>query len=383
MEEPFQSGGARRISKRSWWPLGLAQLGLMLLAFYRGIHVPNPWTLNYYQVSWADGFFRRGLLGTLLFPLGCARFDPRLIHGLQGLVLVSTLVTLLWLGRRGAAALLLCLFFVSDAGTFLFNEVGYLDPLMLLLGLACGALLMRGRSGTVALLLALAILAHEMAVFTVLPAVLVFRLRVAPLRRPSLVRLLLPSALAVAALFAASGPVSNATLQRFSERASACGHPLARPDFEKDYQQTFRQSLWVHYRAEELEFLVLPFALALGWWILAGRALGKAGRVEQWATLAACLSPFLLGLLAWDCGRWYFLAVLQVLLLMGTLPPGDTKEPGRLPLATRLLRVAPLVVVVGLTPIPRFDGSWPRGLDRGDVRAFGTALAGRLDGFTK
>jgi len=372
---------AGRSSGPSWWPLGLAQLGLMLLAFYRGIHVPNPWTLNYYQVSWADGFFRRGLLGTLLLPLGCARFDPGLIHGLQAVVLLSTMSALLWLGRRGMAALFLCLFLVSDAGTFLFNEVGYLDPLMLLLGLACGALLIRGRSGSVALLLALAILVHEMAVFTVLPAVLVFRLRMAPGSRPSLGRLILPSALAVGALFALSGPVSDATLQRFSERASACGHPLARPDFEKDYQQSFRRSLRVHYRAEELEFLVLPFALALGWWILAGQALGRAQRAEQWATLAACLSPFLLGLLAWDCGRWYFLAVLQVLLLLGTLPPGDRNEPGRLAPATRWLRVAPLLAVVGLTPIPRFDGSGARGLDRSEVRAFGADLAGRWDGF--
>jgi len=377
MADPFQSGGAGRVFKRPWWPAGLAQLGLMLLAFYRGIHVPNAWTLNYYQVSWADGFFRRGLLGTLLLPLGCARFDPGLIHGLQGLVLASTLLALLWLGRRGMAALFLCLFLVSDAGTFLFNEVGYLDPLMLLLGLACGALLMRGRSVAAALLLALSVLVHEMAVFTVLPAVLVFRLRMAPGTRPSLARLLLPPALAVAALFAASGPVSDATLRRFSERAAACGQPLARPDFEQDYQQGFRQSLRVHYKPEELEFLVLPFVLALAWWILAGQALGRARRAEQWATLAACLSPFLLGLLAWDCGRWYFLAVLQVILLLGTLPPGDTKEPGRLPLATRWLRITPLLVAVGLTPIPRFDGSGARGLDLRDIRGFVADFVGR------
>jgi hypothetical protein len=349
----------------------------MLLAFYRGIHVPNPWTLNYYQVSWADGFFRRGLLGTLLLPLGCARFDPQVVHCIQYAVLAAALFALLWLGRRGMAAFFLCLFLVSDAGTFLFNEVGYLDPLMLLLGLACGVLISRGRSGAAALLLALSVLVHEMAVFTVLPAALVFWLRMAPERRPVLWRLLLPSALAVAALFAAAGPVSDATLGRFSGQASACGHPLPRPDFEKDYQQGFRQSLWVHYRTEELALLVLPFVLALGWWILAGQALGTAPRAEQWASLAACLSPFLLGLLAWDCGRWYFLAVLQVILILGTLPPGDTKEPGRLPRATRWLRVAPLVVLIGLTPIPRFDGSGARGLDLRDMKSFVVDFVGR------
>jgi hypothetical protein len=352
-------------------------VALLLLAFYRGIRVPNAWTLNYYQASWADGFFRRGLLGTLLLPLGCARFDPALVHAIQWTVLAVVVALLVWLGRRGAAAFFVCLFLVSDAGTFLFNEVGYLDPLMLVLGLACGAFIVRGRTGTAALLLALTVLVHEMAVFTVLPAALVFRLRMAPGTRPSLVRLLTPLALALAALFVCSKPVSQATLTRFSERASACGWPLARPDFEQDYLGTFGQAFRVHYRAEELGFLVLPFAFALAWWILAGQALGTARRPEQWATLAASLSPFLLGLLGWDCGRWYFLAVLQVLLLLGTAKPTDAKGQGRLPFASRLLRAAPLIAVVGLTPIPRFDDSSARGLSAPDFAGFRAVFVAR------
>jgi hypothetical protein len=278
------------------------------------------------------------------------------------------------------AALFLCLFLASDAGTFLFNEVGYPDPWMLLLSVACAGLFARGRFKAAALLLALSVLVHEMAVFTVLPVVLVLWLRMPKERRPSLGRLLAPLALALAALFVGSAPVSDAVLRRFADRASACGWPLARPDFEPYYRQSFIQAFKIHYTAGELVFMVLPFALALAWWILAGQALGRARRTEQWASLAACLCPFLLGLMAWDCGRWYFLAVLQVLLLLGTRGPEDPNTPGKLPLATRLLRVAPLVAVVGLMPIPRFDGSAARGLSLREMAGFQSRCLAHLRG---
>src|SRR5665213_960088 len=170
---PMLPGTNRPAGKLGAGYLVPAQFFLVLLAFYRGFRAPSLWSLNYYQVSWADGFLRRGLLGMFLYPLGCSRFDPHPVWIVQYSVLLAGVILMFWLGRRGAAALALCVFFVSDAGTLFFNEVGYPDQIMMVLTMACGLLLAKGHLKSLALLMVVAALIHEMAVFTVLPVVAV------------------------------------------------------------------------------------------------------------------------------------------------------------------------------------------------------------------
>ena len=57
----------------------------LLLALYVGLRLPNLWSLNYYIPGAFDGFWRRGLLGTVLYPLGALRFSYWFIAGLQAL----------------------------------------------------------------------------------------------------------------------------------------------------------------------------------------------------------------------------------------------------------------------------------------------------------
>ena len=69
-----------------------ANAGLILapvIAFYVGFRVPNLWSVNYYIPSVFDGFWRRSLLGTLLYPFGALRFDYRFLASLQMLALLA------------------------------------------------------------------------------------------------------------------------------------------------------------------------------------------------------------------------------------------------------------------------------------------------------
>jgi hypothetical protein len=358
-------------SRRSWWHLGLAQLALMLLAFYRGFRAPNLWSLNYYQVSWADGFFRRGLLGSLLLPFGCARFDPHFIWIIQFSVLAAALLLMLRLGRRGMAGLFLCLFFATDAGAFLFHEVGYPEQLLLLLSLACGGLLTRGRPWAAALLLAVCALVHEMAVFTVFPFVLLLWSRLPSQSRPSLWILAGPLGLVLAALAATSAPLADATLQRYSDLARACGHALGRPNFLGYYQESFAQEFRLYYHPVELAGVVLPLLVAFAFWIFSGGALPQAGIRERWAALSACAAPLLLGFIGTDINRWVFLVLTQCLLVLGSAPAEEAR-PGGPSRKKRLALALPLVFVLLLTHIRFFDGFQARSLDWAGISGFGS-----------
>ncbi|HTB22399.1 MAG TPA: hypothetical protein VK914_06810 [bacterium] len=367
-----------------WWLWGLVQGVCLALAFYRGFRAPSLWSLNYYQLSWADGFLRRGLLGTLLLPLGCARFDPHVIWMIQCAVLAAASAVLFSLGRRGTAvALALCVFWASRLGTQFFNEVGYPDQVLILLAVACGALLSRGRVWATALVLAAAALIHEMAAFTVLPLVLALRSRLPLGKRPALWKLLTPPALALAALpyFATSVPV--ATLLRYSGHALACGHPLGRPDFLSYYRDSLGQALHCYYLGPEWFGMLLPLAASLALWILLGGAFPGALMGERCAALLACLCPLLLGFLGADRNRWLLLALLQVVLLLGLSPSASPSDPGPAPSRPGAWRRAtlalPLLIFVLTLRFALFDGFEARPLDLDAIRGFGADLAGQWD----
>jgi hypothetical protein len=359
------------------------QAVLLLSAFYRGFRIPNFWSLAYYQVDWADGFIRRGLLGTLLLPLGCSRFDPHVIWAFQYAALAVTVACLLWLGRRGAAGLLLCLILLGDAGAFLFHEVGYPEQILLPLTLLCGVLLERRRNVAAAGILVACVLIHEMALFTVLPAAFFFWLRLDAGRRPSFGRLFGPALGVLAALAAASVPMQVPALQHFADQASSCGHPLQRLDFLIYYEETFLQQFTVYYHPSELVAVVLPLALGLALWILPGQAVLKAPWGQRWALLLACLAPLALGFLGTDKNRWIFLVLLQLLILVHPGTEAAAQEESGQGFFRRGLRLAwalPLILAVLATHIRMFDGYAARPYDGEGLKSLAAALQGQSQG---
>src|SRR5215831_12505915 len=82
-----------------------ANVGLflsLLIALYVGFRAPSLWSVNYYIPSVFDGFWRRSLLGTLLYPLGALRFDYHFVAALQGLVLLVLMVLALFVHEMAA-----------------------------------------------------------------------------------------------------------------------------------------------------------------------------------------------------------------------------------------------------------------------------------------
>jgi len=171
-----------------------ANAGLILclvIALYVGFRLPNRWSVNYYIPSVFDGFWRRSLLGTLLYPFGALRFDYHFVAAVQALVLLVLVALLMAHALRSGLRikLLTMLFLIGPAGGYLFHEVGYVEQLLYLMLLAALAFSDKRLSFV---LMALSLFVHEMAAFTVIPIylaslVVARRTRTAILHGPMLV----------------------------------------------------------------------------------------------------------------------------------------------------------------------------------------------------
>ncbi len=70
--------------------------GLLLclfIAFCRGFYMPTSWCTNYWLLNFFDGFYRRALLGTLLYPFG----DLRLHYHFVAIIATAASAALLYL----------------------------------------------------------------------------------------------------------------------------------------------------------------------------------------------------------------------------------------------------------------------------------------------
>jgi hypothetical protein len=286
-------------------------------AFYTGFRMPSLWTINYYIPGFFDGIFRRGLLGTLLYPLGDLRFSYYLIVGIQFAVLAAlnvVIITHVFKANIGVRAAYI-LFLLAPTGAYLFHEVGYIDQLLYLM---LFLVLVLRNVVIVSVLLALSIFVHELAVFTIIPIYMAHKI----ITREKLTRLALPAAACAAAflmvyffLQTADSAVTDAFLQKLAEKAEY----KVRVDYYNIHENTFTGSRAQLYYQKHL---ILEFCLvvALGAVIAFARS-QPATTIRRklllfGAGMAACTSPLLLGFLGWDTSRWIFLAFCSSFVML-------------------------------------------------------------------
>lgn len=73
--------------------------GLLLClsyAFCRGFYMPNIWSTNYWLINYFDGFGRRALLGTLIYPFGDLRLHYHFIAAIQIATSAALLGMIIW-----------------------------------------------------------------------------------------------------------------------------------------------------------------------------------------------------------------------------------------------------------------------------------------------
>ena len=280
------------------------------LAFTNGFRMPNLWSINYFLPSMFEGFYRRSLLGTLLFPLGDWRFNYYTIASIQISIFVGLNTALVYqtLKAQSPSRWLWPLFLLSPAGGYFFHEIGYVDQVLYLILL----LAMSMQSGARASVLMISSLfIHEMALFTTLPVYFAWCAYQGKSMR-SVIKTAGLAFIVFALIYLFLQTSSSPSLMQFLEQATRLSNYVVRADYYDVFRMSFVGGIYqVPYMPREIinHLLLIPLWLMAGW-CFAQEGKNAPGKRQLFVIgLLASFAPILLGIFGWDYSRWLFLSM--------------------------------------------------------------------------
>jgi len=287
------------------------------LAFTNGFRMPNLWSTNYFLPSMFEGFYRRSLLGTLLFPLGEWRFNYYTIASIQISIFIGLNIALVYqsLKAQGAARWLWPLFLLSPAGGYFFHEIGYVDQVLYLILLLVLSM-QPGRRASLLVILSLFI--HEMALFTTLPVYFAWCAYEGKTIR-SVIKTVGLTLLVFSLIYLFLQTTSTASLTQFLEKATRLSNYAVRTDYYDVFRLSFVGGIYqIPYMPREIINHLLPIPL----WGMAGWCFSQQGKTmsdkRQLFMIGALASfaPIALGIFGWDYSRWLFLSMASSALCL-------------------------------------------------------------------
>lgn len=319
-------------------------------AAYTGFRLPGAWVATLDTVSVTDGFHRRFLVGTLLNPLAVATGYDYWVFAVAGFAVLAALLVVLTVAfvraRQESRRVVIIAWLLLPTGGFFFHEVGYYEQVLYLL--LSGALWLLPRRPAVAtVLMTAAVLAHELALLTVLPIFVMVLLRRFPFRQavgwaapPLLVEL-------VVLAIPASAPGS---VDRLRAALGTANFPI-RIDALALFGRTQSQS-WQLYSITDVLLFVVPIAVV----VLAGFLMlhGRGRPIAVVSQAAAIGAPALLAFAGWDGARWGFLLVTNFAVVLWL---GKREFSGR-----QLVVLGATLLILTHMPLPYFDRYSPREL---------------------
>ncbi|MGW9206298.1 hypothetical protein ACWGR4_04845 [Embleya sp. NPDC055664] len=347
----------------------LLLVACVLLAAYTGIRAPSAWTATLQTISLQDGFHRRFVVGTVLHPVAEATDYPYALFAGTSFVILAALLAVVVVAaartRVPARRALVAGWLVLPTGGYLFHEVGYFEQLLFLALFGAWWLLARGRVIAAALVMAVAVCVHEIAMLTVIPLFTLLVVDRLPIRRAAAV--LLPAVLVGGTVLLVS-PAADGAAPGLQARLREGGFP-ARADVFEIFGRTQAESLRMYEPFEVLWFLV-PLAVLLA----AAPALAFAGGTvvgpRRLLAIAAAVAPLVAAFAGWDTHRWAFLLLANTAVVawwwLGQEPPDAA--PSRVRSRHRVLVAAALLCVH--VPLAYFDDFAPRELTGPGINAF-------------
>ncbi len=330
--------------ERRFWILATVVLGS--IAVIRAAGWPNTWIATQAQVSYDHGFVKRGLFGELftkplhLYTLG--RFA--LVSYALTVVCLSVLILFTFrsgLQTRFTDAALATLFFSSYGLTYFVHDIGYLDPLLIALGVT----LLLVRSDVLRLVFGIPVclfglLLHEMFLLAVVPVVLfsfLISFEVANSSRQRSLTVIAGGALGLFATVVTIAIARQPTLGP-SQLAGLITEIQTRAQFhvEANFFDVLTRSL-----SDNLRLMETFYYRSADWWlsqltsvILFGptvlllwfgiRAVTKSAGLEhrralRWGAAIASLSPLSMHAVGFDAVRWSSLVCITTFLVLATL----------------------------------------------------------------
>jgi hypothetical protein len=367
--EPATANAAQTTEDRRFW--GWTAMGLGVLAFCKGIRLPNDWSYTQAQCFYSAGFVRRFSGATPGNLLQLNLYGHFAVFSTSLLLLLLAMLVLLArsskLAERTPPGELLAVYASSYSVSYLAHLNGYFDiPLALL---CVAPLFVRPTGWRLAAAVCctlLGILIHVQFFFAFLPLLIVSVLFGAATASTSAGRrlawtgsvLLTVLGLGLMLNFALQGPVPTAQaddmMQSIERRAD---HPLDPEVFKgilsnPQVNLETMKSVWRRptFFPAQIESLLMfgPTAAVLSWatLLLLRRWMPGKHRGLYAAVLLATLAPLSLHLVGWDKNRWNELLSLNaflLLLLVSRLAEGVTIQ-----LPVRLRRACLLVMLLNM-----------------------------------
>ncbi|MBQ9579278.1 MAG: hypothetical protein IJR28_07080 [Ottowia sp.] len=297
-------------------------------AFCTGFYMPNIWAQNYYTLSFFDGFFRRALIGTILYPLGELRLNYHFISFIQ----VSVGACLLFMVLRRVLAMkhlnvciyiYVCVFLFSHYGAFFFNTQGYPEYAMyLLVMLSFGV-----KNGVLrAFMVAATVWIHEMAVFTCFP--LWFALEWIYFgRRKTALAGLAACFVSFAVIYILFQTVEQAVADNYIQFISSSAAYVPKYEYVDVFRSDFLgerfQRLSYYYSEGPFrtgrESLQLAFMLFMACGMAAINGRKEKSFLTAVIIFGAALAPLLMGMFGYDINRWVFLAMVNISVMLVVL----------------------------------------------------------------
>jgi hypothetical protein len=336
-------------------------LGVGLLAFGKGIRLPNAWSYTQAQMDYSVGFMRRGLFGEVLgHALQLNRYTNFAIVSTLLLLLLYGALALLAHRSRLAARTppgeLLAVYASSYSVTYLAHLNGYMDSPLALLCVAPLFVRSTGwRLAAAAVCATLGILVHEQFIFCYLPVLVISVLLGAEGSKSVGERrlawagaaLLLLLGLGMTGLLGRYASITVAQEQQLSRSAAArADQPISADVFDvlpRTTHENFEimKTVWVRptFIPAQVESLLLfgPTAGVLVWgtFVVLRRWRPGASRWVYAAVVVGTLAPLSLNLVGWDKNRWNEMMALNALLLLLVVCMRFGDEPIRLPVGLR------------------------------------------------
>jgi hypothetical protein len=303
---------------RPFWWTALFAAGT-IIAVYVGFSFPNSYSTTLYNVSYFDGIYRRGLLGTLLSPvwqITGTSYWAQATFALIILLAVWVAVGLFYFRSKDATEKVVVLIWLfAPTGAAFLHLAGYIDHVIYLCLFVSLFLLKKDKVFYATVLISFTPLMHEIALLTVIPVFLwafFFQgkttgkqklLCFAPLSVSGFVLLLPTSSVETVEVF----------VERLSTTSDFVVNTLVVEVFTKNLSEVWEQ----YYLWTEVEKVIIFFACLMVFWLVVtvwGFRSSKRLMISLFAT-ASAVAPLFLSFGGYDTGRWVTLAFTNTALL--------------------------------------------------------------------
>lgn len=337
-------------------------------AFVRGFRMPGLWSINYYLPSFFDGFYRRGLAGTIIYFLGDCKFNYYSIVIIQFLVLFLLLSWVYYFFQKNILIMLIIsLYLISPMGAYLFHEVGYIDQLIYLILFISIALFQRHKYISV-ILFASSMLIHELTLFVTLPIYFTYLYMTTNNLEESIL-CVLPSLVLFLIIYMFLQTVPTETIDLFKNKISDLSNYKVKDSFYEIFKNEFTGSRnKLYYSHSSLNQIFLLFFVS-GTISAISYKMGER-KILSLLIFLVGLSPLLLGIFGWDLDRWYFLSLSSstiIFVLFVTAYRISFKELASIP-ATFVLYLIFYSLLISNTHLEYFNGYEPRIMSKSSLQ---------------